>query len=143
MKLSHRLETLTPGGSDGWEVFYRARQMKTAGEDVIELTIGEHDIRTDPIILDAMNDAALGGHTGYAAVPGIADLRQKVADRVTKNTGVPTGPENVVITPGGQAALFATHMGILDSGDKALFEAVLNKYFNGEKHEETLALLDA
>ena len=121
MKLSHRLETLTPGGSDGWEVFYRARQMKTAGEDVIELTIGEHDIRTDPIILDAMNDAALGGHTGYAAVPGIAELRQKVADRVTKNTGVPTGPENVVITPGGQAALFATHMGILDSGDKALF----------------------
>ncbi len=28
-------------------------------------------------------------------------------------------------------------------GDKALFEAVLNKYFNGEKHEETLVLLDA
>ena len=29
------------------------------------------------------------------------------------------------------------------NGDKTLFEAVLNKYFNGEKHEETLALLGA
>ncbi len=28
-------------------------------------------------------------------------------------------------------------------GHKALFEAVLDKYFNGEKHEETLALLGA
>jgi len=121
MQLSNRLSTLTPGGSDGWEVFYRARQMKQAGEKVTELTIGEHDIGTDGIILDAMHLAAKDGHTGYAAVPGVAALRQKVADRVTARTGVATAPENVVITPGGQAALFAAHMAAMDAGDRGLF----------------------
>ena len=68
MKLSHRITTLTPSGSDGWEVFYKARKMKAEGKDITELTIGEHDIRTHPSILDAMSKSAIGGHTGYAMV---------------------------------------------------------------------------
>ena len=107
MKLSHRITHLTPSGSDGWEVFYRARQMKAAGTPVVELTIGEHDIRTDPRILQAMHRSALGGHTGYAMVPGVDALRDAVAARVSARTGVATSRENVLITPGGQAALFA------------------------------------
>ena len=121
MKLSHRITHLTPSGSDGWEVFYRARQMVEAGVDVIELTIGEHDIGTDPVILDAMDRAAKGGHTGYAMVPGIQSLRQSVAKRIEERTGVPTSYENILITPGGQAALFAAHLAACDEGDPALF----------------------
>ena len=121
MELSHRITHLTPSGSDGWEVFYRARQMKATGTPVVELTIGEHDIRTDPSILNAMHDAALGGHTGYASVPGTPDLRAAVAKRIEKATGVPTTPDNILITPGGQAALFAAHNAVLDEGDAALF----------------------
>ena len=121
MTLSTRISTLTPGGSDGWEVFYRARQMKAAGTPVTELTIGEHDIRTEKIILDAMHRAAVDGHTGYAAVPGTLGLREAVAARIQKQTGVPTTPDNILITPGGQAALFAAHIAVLDPGDRALF----------------------
>lgn len=121
MKLSHRITHLTPSGSDGWEVFYRARQMKAAGKDVVELTIGEHDIRTARPILDAMHEAAKGGHTGYASVPGTPDLRAAVATRIEQRTGVPTTPDNILITPGGQAALYAAHNAVLDDGDAALF----------------------
>ena len=120
-KLSHRITGLNGDGSDGWEVFYRARAMAAAGETVIELTIGEHDERTDPAILSAMDAAAKGGHTGYAMVPGIAKLREAVADRVTQRTGVRTTPDNVLITPGGQAALFSAHMAALQPGDTALY----------------------
>jgi arginine:pyruvate transaminase len=95
--------------------------MVAAGEPVIELTIGEHDIGTAPQILSAMDASARGGHTGYAAVPGVSALRAAVANRVTERTGVATGPENVLITPGGQAALFAAHMAVCDPGDRALF----------------------
>ncbi len=119
--LSKRITTLTGGGSDGWDVFYRARAMVAAGEDVLELTIGEHDIRTDPAILDAMHDAARRGATGYAAVPGIPDLRRRVAARLTARTGVETAPENILITPGGQAALFAAHVAVCNPGDRALY----------------------
>jgi len=121
MKLSHRITHLTPSGSDGWEVFYRARNMAMAGTPVIELTIGEHDIRTHPSILQAMHKSAVGGHTGYAAVPGTTELRRAVADRITQRTGVATTAENILITPGGQSALYAAHSAICDDGDTALY----------------------
>ena len=121
MQLSTRITGLNGGGSDGWGVFYKARAMVAAGLDVTELTIGEHDIRTDPAILEAMHDAAKGGHTGYASVPGVSALRDKVAARLTERTGVTTGRDNIVITPGGQAGLFAAHMALCDPGDVALY----------------------
>lgn len=119
--LSHRITTLNGDGSDGWDVFYRAREMIAEGIPVTELTIGEHDIGTDPSILKAMYESALGGHTGYAIVPGISALRDEVAARVEAQSGVPTRRENVLITPGGQAGLFAAHMAVCEPGDVALF----------------------
>ncbi|MCH2076471.1 MAG: pyridoxal phosphate-dependent aminotransferase [Rhodobacteraceae bacterium] len=121
MQLSYTLSNLTPGGDDGWGLFYEARRRKAAGEAILELTIGEHDIPTHETILNAMHRAALAGHTGYAAVPGVEALRQKVARRLEERTGVATGPENVVITPGGQAGLFAAHKAVLDAGDVGLY----------------------
>ena len=119
--ISPRLTGITPGGSDGWEILYACRALKDAGKPVIELTIGEHDIRTDPAILDAMHSAARGGHTGYASVPGTDALRDAVAARVQARTGVPTQRGNVLITPGGQAALFAAHIAACPQGAKALY----------------------
>ena len=71
MKLSQRITGLTGGGSDGWDLFIKARKLVAQGHPITELTIGEHDIRTDPIILQAMDASARGGHTGYAMVPGV------------------------------------------------------------------------
>ena len=121
MKLSNRITNITGGGSDGWDVFYRARSMKNAGQPVIELTIGEHDIRTHPDILNAMHSAAMGGHTGYAVVPGTDALRNTIAARIQSRTGVPTTAANIMVTPGGQSALFASHHAVCDGGDRALF----------------------
>ena len=105
MKISHRVANINGGGSDGWDVFLKARGMIAEGTAVTELTIGEHDIRTAAPILQEMHRSALGGHTGYAMVPGINALRDTVAARVQARTGVPTTRDNVIITPGGQAAL--------------------------------------
>lgn len=121
MKLSDRIIGITGNGPDGWGVFLRARQMADTGEQVTELTIGEHDIRTDPTILNAMHRAALSGQTGYAAVPGVAALRDCIAERITARTGIRTGRDNVHITAGGQAGLFASHCAVCDPGDRALF----------------------
>ncbi|APE43764.1 aspartate aminotransferase [Sulfitobacter alexandrii] len=121
MQASHRITHILGGGSDGWGVFSKARRMIADGIPVTELTIGEHDIRTAAPILQDMHRAAIEGHTGYAAVPGTASLRDRVAARVTRRTGVPTARENVMITPGGQAGLYATHVACCDVGDTALF----------------------
>lgn len=121
MKVSNRLGRINGDGDDGWGLFYKSRQMISDGIKVTELTIGEHDIRTDPSILAAMNTSAVGGHTGYAMIPGTDALRDAVAARIAQRTGVPTTRANVMITPGGQSALFATHLAALDHGDTALY----------------------
>lgn len=121
MRLSDRITGLNGTQGDGWGVFNRARRMIAAGASVTELTVGEHDIRTAAPILREMHQSALGGHTGYASVPGTEKLRSVVAKRCTERTGVPTGLENVVITAGGQAALFAAHIVACDPGDTALY----------------------
>ena len=121
MNISERMTGLTGGGSDGWDLFLKARQMIADGTPVTELTIGEHDIRTAAPVLRAMHDSAMGGHTGYASVPGTDALRDAIAARVQARTGVPTRRENVMVTPGGQAALFAAHAAVCDPGDVALY----------------------
>lgn len=121
MDLSKRISNLTGGGSDGWDLFFKARRMIEQGVKVTELTIGEHDIGTDQSILDAMHVSASGGHTGYAMIPGVDSLRDAVAARVTTRTGVATSRDNVLITPGGQSALCAAHHAVCDEGDVALY----------------------
>jgi arginine:pyruvate transaminase len=121
MQISQRIDGILGGGSDGWEVFNKAREMIADGVDVTELTIGEHDIRTASPILQDMHRAALSGNTGYAAIPGMQALRAEVAERIEAQSGVPTTPANVMITPGGQSALYAAHFAVCDPGDTALF----------------------
>ena len=121
MRLSQRITGINGDGTDGWGLYIRARKMVSDGVAVVELTIGDPDIRTDPSILAAMNAAAVGGNTGYASVPGMPALRERVAARTQARTGVATDLDNVLITSGGQAALFAAHCAACDPGDRALF----------------------
>lgn len=121
MELGSRIAHIGKDGSDGWEIYYRTRDMVEAGERVLNLTIGEPDIKTDPAILKAMHDSAMAGNTGYTFGAGKRALREAIAARVETRTGVPTGWRNVVVTPGGQAALYAVHMVLLAEGDTGLY----------------------
>lgn len=124
--LSTRITTLVPEAGDGWEVHYRATEMRAAGRAVTMLSIGDHDVPTSEPILAAMKAGIDGGHLGYLDVSGTAALRRAVADRAAARSGVPTGPENVVITSGGQGGLFAAMMAALDPGDSCV---VLDPYY--------------
>ena len=122
MKLSNRILGINgPGGSDGWEIYYRAREMQAAGQPVTNLTVGDHDTPTDPAILNAMAQSAAQGDTRYTAVNGTPDLRSAIATRVRTRTGIPTAPDNIAVTNGGQAALFSSLMALCDPDDTALF----------------------
>lgn len=123
MKLAARVAHMTGNGSDGWGILFRARDMIAAGETVTMLTIGEPDVRTDPEVLAAMAASAAAGNTGYTDIAGQRALRAEIAARVSARTGQPTNAAQVVVTPGGQAALFAAHMALLDAGETGLYIA--------------------
>lgn len=121
MQLSERIRFMASADSGAWEPYYRAREMIAAGETVVDLTIGDHDIKTAPEILEEMHRCARAGQTGYTVIPGIQSLREAIAKRIEERTGVPTGYRNVVVTSGGQGALVAAHLAVLNDGDRALY----------------------
>jgi arginine:pyruvate transaminase len=121
MKLANRFAHMLGCEANGWAILFQARKRIAAGEDIVMLTIGEPDIKTDPEIIAAMHRAAISGNTGYTDIAGQSGLRAEIAARVTHRTGVQTPPEAVVVTPGGQAALFAAHMALLDAADTGLY----------------------
>jgi len=121
MKLAARYAHMLGATGDGWAILFRAREMIAAGQQVTMLTIGEPDVKTAPAILAAMDASARGGNTGYTDIEGQRSLRREIAARVQARTGVPTRPGQVIVTPGGQAALFAAHMLVLDAGDTGLY----------------------
>ena len=120
MQLSKRIASVVEGGDDGWGVFYRARDMRAAGQPVIMLSIGDHDIKTAPDILDAMTGSMAAGNLGYSAVEGSVGLREAIAHRVTARTATLASKDNIVVTPGGQAALFGALVAVLDPGDSCV-----------------------
>ena len=124
--LSRRIRGIVPGDLDGWEIYVRARRMQAEGRPVVMLSIGDHDIKTDPAVLEAMFESARGGNLGYTPGAGFRTLRQAIADRVSARGGPPAGPENVIVTSGGQGALFAAMTAVLDPGDACV---ILDPYY--------------
>ncbi len=75
--------------------------------DVIRLGRGDPDLDTPPHIVAAGQKALAEGATHYTHPLGIPALRQAIAD-------------NIVVTPGGQQAMFVIALGLLDPGDEIL-----------------------
>ncbi|SFI41752.1 pyridoxal phosphate-dependent aminotransferase [Albimonas pacifica] len=120
MQPSSRIRAILGGGASGWEVVHRARKMQRQGVRIIDLTVGQHEDPTPAPILEAMHASAMGGNTRYSDVAGSSELRAAIAERAAARTGAPAGPENVVVTAGGQAALLHAFMATLDAGDAAV-----------------------
>jgi len=126
-RLSERISGIVgAGGDDGWSVYYRARALAEAGAPVVMLTVGDHDIKTDPAILAAMRASQERGNLGYPPVPGSAALRRAIAGRVSARTTLAAAPEQVLVVPGGQAGLFASLTAVLDPGQSCI---VLDPYY--------------
>jgi arginine:pyruvate transaminase len=120
---SSRVSGITPSGKDGWEVHFEAMTRHQAGEPIIMLSVGDHDFHTPAETVEACVRAVRAGHHHYTQLPGIPRLRAAMARATTACTGVETSPAQILSTPGGQAALFASTLATCDPGDHAIIIA--------------------
>ena len=120
---SSRISGIVPSGKDGWEVHFEGWARKLAGQDIIMLSVGDHDFDTPSETVEAAVRAVRGGHHHYTQLPGIPALREAMAKVSTRSTGVPTSVAQVIATPGGQSALYAAVQAVLDPGDHAVVVA--------------------
>src|SRR5690606_20363029 len=122
-KPSSRVSGITPSGKDGWEVHFEAMTRHQAGEPIIMLSVGDHDFDTPSETVEACVRAVRAGHHHYTQLPGIPALRAAMAKVSAQSSGVATGADQVIATPGGQAALYAAVQATVDDGDHAIVVA--------------------
>ncbi|WP_274424069.1 pyridoxal phosphate-dependent aminotransferase [Chelativorans sp. YIM 93263] len=125
-KPSKRISGLMPSGKNGWEVHIEAMTRKQAGEDILMLSVGDHDFDTPSPTIEACVDALRSGYHHYIQLPGLPRLRDALARLSTRCTGVETSSEEVIVTQGGQGGLFATCQALLDPGSHAI---IISPYY--------------
>jgi aspartate/methionine/tyrosine aminotransferase len=108
------------GTESAFEVLAAARALEAQGRDIIHLEIGEPDFTTPDNIIDAAVRAMRNGATHYTPAGGISEVREATARYVTKQTGVPTQPTNVVLTPGSKNVLLFALLSLVEEGDEVI-----------------------
>jgi aspartate/methionine/tyrosine aminotransferase len=109
------------GEENAFAVLARANKLASEGRDIINLGIGQPDFRTPEHIVEAAAKALRDGHHGYTAAVGIPELREAVARRTLKTTGVEVSPELVLIVPGGKVTMFAAILMFGEPGADILY----------------------
>jgi len=119
LRLASRMSRL--GTETAFEVLNRARQLEKQGKEIIHLEIGEPDFDTPANVIEAGVDALHQGWTHYGPAAGLPDLRQTIADYVSRTRGVPVSSEEVVVVPGGKPIIFFTILALIDAGDEVIY----------------------
>src|ERR1700720_3629120 len=109
------------GTETAFEVLNKARALERQGRKIIHLEIGEPDFDTPSNVVDAGVDALRKGWTHYGPAAGLPDLRQTIADYVSRTRGVPVSSEEVIVVPGGKPIIFFTMLALIDAGDEVIY----------------------
>ncbi len=117
---SARISHIVPSGKNGWEVHFAALARKEAGDKIIMLSVGDHDFDTPEGTVEACVEAVRAGYHHYTQLPGLPRLREGFAKLSQECTGVETSADEILVTIGGQGALYAAFQGILDPGSHAV-----------------------
>lgn len=120
MKYAAVTDRLVGLGGAKWELHLRAREKVAAGDDVIELTIGEPDVPVPDALVGEAVRSIQEGRTKYAHGQGEPGLRAALAVHYTKRTGRAIEPSDVLSLPGTQTALYTALMGVAEPGDEVL-----------------------
>jgi len=119
LRLAGRMSRL--GTETAFEVLNRARALEKQGKEIIHLEIGEPDFDTPPNVVEAGIEALRKGWTHYGPSAGLPELRQAIADYVSRTRKVPVSSDEVVVVPGGKPIIFFTILALIESGDEVLY----------------------
>ena len=98
-----------------------AHEMQQDGIQVEDFTAGEPDFDTPQHIKQAAKSALDQDYTHYTSNRGLRDVRQAIAEKMSRDSGLEVDAESeVVITNGGKQALFVTLNALVSPGDEVI-----------------------
>jgi aspartate aminotransferase len=99
----------------------KAKSLQAAGRPVISYAAGEPDFPTPEHIVEAALAAVRDPRNHrYTPAAGLPDLREAVAAKTLRDSGLEVSPGQVVITNGGKQAVYQAFATLLDPGDEVL-----------------------
>jgi aspartate/methionine/tyrosine aminotransferase len=119
LRLASRMSRL--GTETAFEVLNRARALEKQGKEIVHLEIGEPDFDTPENVIDAAVDALHKGWTHYGPAAGLPELRQTIADYVSRTRKIPVSADEVVVVPGGKPIIFFTILALIENGDEVIY----------------------
>ena len=116
--LSDRAEALEP--SLTLAISARAQALQQQGYDICSLSAGEPDFDTPDFIVEAAIRALRDGVTRYGPAAGDPALREAIAAKLSEENGMPTEPDQILVTNGGKQAIFNLFQVVLNPGDEVI-----------------------
>jgi aspartate/methionine/tyrosine aminotransferase len=119
LQLARRMSRL--GTETAFEVLSKARALERQGRSIVHLEIGEPDFDTPGNVIEAAVDALHKGWTHYGPSAGLPELRQAIAEYVSRTRGVKVTNDEVVVVPGGKPIIFFSILSLVDEGDEVIY----------------------
>ncbi|MDQ1714154.1 MAG: aspartate aminotransferase [Frankiaceae bacterium] len=102
----------------------KAKALKAAGRDVIGFGAGEPDFPTPAAIVEAAIVAARDPKMHrYTPAAGLPELREAIAVKTARDSGLVVAGSQVLVTNGGKSAVYEAFATLLDPGDEVLLPA--------------------
>ena len=99
----------------------KAKALQAQGRPVISYAAGEPDFQTPAHIVDAALEAVKDPKNyRYTPAAGLPELREAVAAKTKRDSGLTVDPSQVIITNGGKQAVYQAFATLLDPGDEVL-----------------------
>src|SRR5512139_3285755 len=99
----------------------KAKALKAAGKPVIGFGAGEPDFPTPDYIVEAAVEACRDPRWHrYTPAGGLPALKEAVAEKTLRDSGLAVSPGQVLVTNGGKQAVYEAFAALLDPGDEVL-----------------------
>lgn len=102
----------------------KAKALKAEGKPIISYAAGEPDFATPQFIVDAAT-AALADPANYRYTPaaGLPALREAIAAKTLRDSGLEVSPSQVIVTNGGKQSVYQAFQAVINPGDEVLLPA--------------------
>lgn len=118
LQLSQRINSLAASAT--LAMSQRSNELRAAGVDVINLSVGEPDFNTPDFIKEAAKKAIDNNFSFYSPVPGYMSLRKAIAANLKATEGVDFAPEQIVVSGGAKQALCNVILSTINPGDEVV-----------------------
>lgn len=120
--LSRKLSAIAESAT--LKVDAKAKALQAAGRPVISYAAGEPDFATPSFIVDAAAHAlADPSNFRYTPAVGLPVLREAIAAKTLRDSGLEVSPSQVVVTNGGKQSVYQAFQAVVNPGDEVLLPA--------------------